>query len=114
MQRPNTIASCLIVRQFVGMPKPTDSPTSPATIRYDARLGTFSGTMLVVGGVIGAGIFLSPAVVAQRVGSAGLTLTVWGLGAVVAIIGGFIYAELGARRPLAGGTYVYLRDAWGF
>ena len=95
------------------MPKPTDSPTSPATIRYDARLGTFSGTMLVVGGVIGAGIFLSPAVVAQRVGSAGLTLTVWGLGAVVAIIGGFIYAELGARRPLAGGTYVYLRDAWG-
>ncbi|MBL0172944.1 MAG: amino acid permease [Gemmatimonadaceae bacterium] len=82
-------------------------------VGYDARLGTFSGTMLVVGGIIGAGIFLSPAVVAQRVGSAALTLGAWGLGAVVAIIGGFIYAELGARRPLAGGTYVYLRDAWG-
>ena len=83
------------------------------TVGYDARLGTFSGTMLVVGGIIGAGIFLSPAVVAQRVGAASLTLGAWGLGAVVAIIGGFVYAELGARRPLAGGTYIYLRDAFG-
>jgi APA family basic amino acid/polyamine antiporter len=83
------------------------------TVSYAARLGTFSGTMLVVGGIIGAGIFLSPAVVAQRVGSASLTLGAWGIGAVVAVLGGFIYAELGARRPRAGGTYVYLRDAYG-
>ncbi len=69
--------------------------------------------MLVVGGIIGAGIFLSPSVVAQRTGSPALVLGAWGLGALVAIIGGFVYAELGARRPLAGGTYVYLRDAWG-
>ncbi|MFN9201560.1 MAG: amino acid permease, partial [Gemmatimonas sp.] len=82
-------------------------------VTYAARLGTFSGTMLVVGGIIGAGIFLSPAVVAQRVGSAPLTLGAWGMGAVIAIIGGFVYAELGARRPQAGGTYVYLRDAFG-
>lgn len=91
---------------------PQDRST-PRGVGYDARLGTFSGTMLVVGGIIGAGIFLSPSVVAQRVGTAGLTLTAWGLGALVAIIGGFVYAELGARRPHAGGTYVYLRDAWG-
>ncbi len=84
-----------------------------STVQYAAKLGTFSGTMLVVGGIIGAGIFLSPAVVAQRVGTAPLTLAAWGLGAVVAIIGGFVYAELGARRPQAGGTYVYLRDAFG-
>ncbi len=83
------------------------------SVHYAARLGTFSGTMLVVGGIIGAGIFLSPAVVAQRVGTAPLTLGAWGLGAMVAIIGGFVYAELGARRPQAGGTYVYLRDAYG-
>jgi APA family basic amino acid/polyamine antiporter len=83
------------------------------SVHYAARLGTFSGTMLVVGGIIGAGIFLSPAVVAQRVGTAPLTLGAWGLGAVVAIIGGFVYAELGARRPKAGGTYIYLRDAYG-
>lgn len=69
--------------------------------------------MLVVGGIIGAGIFLSPAEVARRVGGASLTLGAWAMGAVIAIIGGFIYAELGARRPKAGGTYVYLRDAWG-
>jgi len=85
----------------------------PSGVGYDARLGTFSGTMLVVGGIIGSGIFLSPSVVAQRVGTAPLTLGAWGLGALVAIIGGFVYAELGARRPRAGGTYVYLRDAWG-
>ncbi|MBY0490572.1 MAG: amino acid permease [Gemmatimonadaceae bacterium] len=83
------------------------------SVHYAAKLGTFSGTMLVVGGIIGAGIFLSPAVVAQRVGTAPLTLGAWGLGALVAIIGGFVYAELGARRPQAGGTYVYLRDAYG-
>lgn len=89
------------------------STPSRQAVGYDARLGTFSGTMLVVGGIIGAGIFLSPAVVAQRVGTSALTLGAWALGAVVAIIGGFVYAELGARRPHAGGTYVYLREAWG-
>ncbi|MEO7520779.1 MAG: amino acid permease, partial [Gemmatimonas sp.] len=92
-------------------------PNSPAPgsgpVTYAASLGTFSGTMLVVGGIIGAGIFLSPAVVAQRVGTASLTLGAWFLGALIALIGGFVYAELGARRPKAGGTYVYLRDAWG-
>lgn len=92
---------------------PHHADAARPTVGYDARLGTFSGTMLVVGGIIGSGIFLSPAIVAQRVGSASLTLGAWGIGAVVAIIGGFVYAELGARRPLAGGQYIYLRDAWG-
>ncbi|MEO7361447.1 MAG: amino acid permease, partial [Gemmatimonadaceae bacterium] len=64
---------------------------------YDARLGVFSGTMLVIGGVIGSGIFLSPAVVAHRLGTSTLTLSAWGLGAVVALIGAFVYAELAAR-----------------
>lgn len=86
---------------------------APQPIGYAARLGLFSGTMLVVGGIIGSGIFLSPSVVAQRVGTAPLTLAAWGIGAIVAIIGGFVYAELGARRPRAGGTYVYLREAFG-
>lgn len=90
-----------------------DTPSAGPPVRYEPRLGTFSGTMLVVGGIIGSGIFLSPAVVAARVGSASLTLAAWGLGAIVAIIGGFVYAELGARRPQAGGSYVYLREAWG-
>ena len=69
--------------------------------------------MLVMGGIIGAGIFLNPAIVAQRVGSAGLTVGVWVLGGVIALAGAFCFAELGANRPKVGGGYVYLRDAFG-
>lgn len=85
--------------------------TAPVT--YRRSLGLFSGTMLVIGGIIGSGIFLNPAIVAQRVGTADLTMLAWGLGAVVALIGAFIFAELGQRRPKAGGGYIYLRDAFG-
>jgi len=86
--------------------------TTPAPT-YAPRLGLFSATMLVVGGIIGSGIFLNPAIVAQRAGTAGLTLGVWALGAVVALLGATIFAELGRRRPQAGGGYAYLRDAFG-
>ncbi len=80
---------------------------------YAPRLGLFSATMLVVGGIIGAGIFLNPAIVAQRVSTGPATMATWGLGAVVAIVGALVFAELGARAPKAGGGYVYLRDAFG-
>ncbi|MBP2647512.1 MAG: putative permease [Gemmatimonadetes bacterium] len=80
---------------------------------YARRVGLFEGTMMVVGGIIGSGIFLNPSVVAQRAGTAGLTIAAWIIGGGVAILGAFIYAELGGRRPEAGGGYVYLRDAWG-
>jgi APA family basic amino acid/polyamine antiporter len=69
--------------------------------------------MLVVGGIIGSGIFLNPAIVAQRLGSARLVMVTWALGALIAVLGAFIFAELGARRPAAGGGYVYLREAFG-
>lgn len=82
-------------------------------VTYARRIGLFSGTMLVVGGIIGSGIFLNPAVVASRVGTPALTLVAWGVGAVVAVLGAFIFAELGARAPAAGGGYAYLRDAFG-
>ena len=80
---------------------------------YARRLGLFSSTLLVVGGIIGSGVFLNPSVVAQRVGSGPLTMVAWGLGAVIAVLGAFIFAELGARAPAAGGGYAYLRDAFG-
>ncbi|MGE0440249.1 MAG: APC family permease [Gemmatimonadales bacterium] len=83
------------------------------TTSYARRLGLFSGTMAVIGGIIGSGIFLNPPIVAQRVGTAGLTMGVWALGAVVAIAGAFIFAELGQRMPAAGGQYAYLRAAFG-
>jgi APA family basic amino acid/polyamine antiporter len=80
---------------------------------YARCLGLTSGTMAVVGGIIGAGIFRNPAVVAARVKTPELTLFVWGLGGMVALAGAFCFAELGARKPTAGGSYVYLRDAFG-
>ena len=80
---------------------------------YVRRMGTFSAAMLVIGGVIGAGIFLNPAVVAQRTGSGAAVLTMWVLGGALTLIGALCFAELGARRPQAGGSYVYLREAFG-
>jgi APA family basic amino acid/polyamine antiporter len=80
---------------------------------YARRLGLFDGTMLVMGGIIGAGIFLNPAIVAQRVGSGTLTIAVWVVGGAIALAGAFCFAELGALRPRAGGGYIYLRDALG-
>ena len=69
--------------------------------------------MVVVGGVIGAGIFRNPGSVAARTNSSEETLIAWAIGGVLALIGAFCYAELGTRRPQAGGAYVYLREAWG-
>jgi APA family basic amino acid/polyamine antiporter len=80
---------------------------------YARKLGLFSGTMAVIGGIIGSGIFLNPAIVAARVGTATLTLTAWIAGGVVALLGAFIFGELGARVPRVGGGYAYLRDAFG-
>jgi APA family basic amino acid/polyamine antiporter len=82
-------------------------------VSYARRLGLFSATMMVIGGIIGSGIFLNPAVVAQRVKTPAMTLTAWGLGAVIALIGAFVFAELGRRRPTVGGGYAYLREAFG-
>jgi APA family basic amino acid/polyamine antiporter len=66
-----------------------------------------------MGGIIGAGIFISPSVVAERVPTAGLALGSWVVGGAIALAGAFCFAELGARRPRAGGGYVYLREAFG-
>ncbi|MBL8300522.1 MAG: amino acid permease [Rhodanobacteraceae bacterium] len=85
-------------------------PSSPG---YARRLGVLDATMVVVGGIIGSGIFLNPAVVAQRSESPSMIMLAWTLGGVFALTGAFIYAELGARRPQAGGGYVYLRESYG-
>jgi APA family basic amino acid/polyamine antiporter len=80
---------------------------------YPRRHGLFSGTMAVVGGIIGGGIFRTPATVAQRLGTPQLVLLAWVLGGIVALIGAFCWGELGQRRPRAGGGYVYLRETFG-
>jgi APA family basic amino acid/polyamine antiporter len=69
--------------------------------------------MAVMGGIIGAGIFRTPAAVAERTQSPAAALAAWALGGVIALCGAFCFAELGGRRPKAGGGYVYLAETWG-
>ena len=75
------------------------------------RLGLFDATMIVMGGIIGAGIFTNPYVVAQRVHTPVLILGAWAVGGLIALAGAFIYAELSSQNFESGGQYVYLRDA---
>jgi APA family basic amino acid/polyamine antiporter len=95
------------------MPLPETHPPVARPVTYARRLGLFSATMAVMGGIIGGGIFRTPAVVAERTGSVALVLTAWAAGGVIGLAGALCYGELGERRPFAGGAYVYLRDAFG-
>lgn len=75
-------------------------------------LGPFDGTMIVIGGIIGSGIFINPYLVARALDTPLLVLSAWVAGGAIALAGAFAYAELGQRLPSAGGQYVYLREAW--
>ena len=83
--------------------------TSPGLLR---QVGLFDATMMVMGGIVGAGIFINPYVVALQLHTPMLILGAWTLGGVVAMLGAFVYAELAARRPEVGGQYAYLREAF--
>ncbi len=76
-------------------------------------LGVSHATALVVGTLIGSGIFLVPAEMMQAVGSAALVYLAWIVGGVLSFAGALTYSELGAMKPQAGGEYVYIRDAYG-
>src|SRR3982750_378975 len=76
------------------------------------RLGPFDATMIVMGGIIGSGIFINPYVVARQVHTPALIVGAWAAGGVIALLGAFAYAELAALRPEVGGQYAYLRDAY--
>ena len=79
---------------------------------FKRALGPFDATMVVIGGIIGSGIFINPYIVAQRLDSSTLVLAAWVAGGMIALAGAFSYAELGALHPRAGGQYVYLRDGY--
>src|SRR5580765_6116628 len=68
--------------------------------------------MIVMGGIVGSGIFINPYVVAMRVHTPFLIMGVWLLGGCLALLGAFIWAELATRLPHAGGQYLYLREAY--
>src|SRR2546423_9484211 len=76
-------------------------------------LGVSHAVAIVVGTVIGSGIFLVPTEMMQAVGSAKVVYLVWIVGGLLSFFGAMTYAELGAMKPEAGGEYVYIRDAYG-
>ena len=76
-------------------------------------LGLWDATCVAIGAIIGVGIFFTPRDVASLTGSASGALLAWGLGGLIALLGAFTFAELGRLRPLAGGQYHVLRDAYG-
>ena len=77
------------------------------------QLGLGSAAALVVGEVVGAGIFLTPAGMTRSLGSPLLVLLVWLFMGAVALCGALCLGELASRYPAAGGQYVYLREAYG-
>ena len=85
--------------------------SEPAALRRE--LGLFSTTLLVVGGIIGSGIFFTPSQIARALPQGEWIMAVWIVGGVVALAGALTYAELGAMMPDAGGGYVYIREAFG-
>src|SRR6476660_8336876 len=93
-----------------------------ATILLDTEfkrgLGLYDSTMVVIGSMIGSGIFIVSADMARTIGSAGWLLTAWVVTGVLTVFAALSYGELAAMMPRAGGQYVYLREAfspiWGF
>jgi basic amino acid/polyamine antiporter, APA family len=91
---------------------PTDrTPVAKPELARDLRL-SHAGA-IVVGTIIGSGIFLVPQEMMQAVGSARLVYLAWMVGGLLSFFGALTYAELGAMKPQAGGEYVYVRDAYG-
>ncbi|MFI5278900.1 MAG: APC family permease [Gemmatimonadales bacterium] len=95
-----------------------DTPTAAqATDRWGERLprrlGLLSAIAVVIGSTIGSGIFRTPAIIADRVPSAGPMLAVWVVGGLLALCGALTYAELGAMYPRSGGVFVYVREGFG-
>src|SRR5436305_6259015 len=76
-------------------------------------LGVSHASAVVVGTIIGSGIFLVPSEMMQALGSAKLVYLAWVVGGLLSFCGALTYAELGALKPQAGGEYVYVRDAYG-
>jgi APA family basic amino acid/polyamine antiporter len=94
------------------MPQPTAiKSASAADLNRD--LGVSHAGAVVVGTIIGSGIFLVPAEMMQAVGSAKLVYLAWLVGGLLSFFGALTYAELGAMKPQAGGEYVYVRDGYG-
>lgn len=80
---------------------------------FKKELGLLDGTMLVVGSMIGSGIFIVSSDIVRQVGSAGWLIAVWVLSGLITVMAAVSYGELSALFPKAGGQYVYLKEAYG-
>ncbi|HEX8270747.1 MAG TPA: amino acid permease [Flavobacterium sp.] len=80
---------------------------------FKRELGLLDGTMLVVGSMIGSGIFIVSSDMVRNVGSAGWLIAIWALTGIITVIAAVSYGELSAMFPKAGGQYVYLKEAYG-
>jgi len=87
--------------------------TRPQPASLDRRLGPLDAAAIVISNVIGVGIFTTPGFVATILPDKTAMLFVWAIGGALALAGALAYAELAARRPQAGGEYVYLRESFG-
>ncbi len=76
------------------------------------KLGVRDAALIVMGGIVGSGIFVNPSTVAKYVHTAPLMMLAWCIGGLIALVGAGIFAELAARRPQNGGVYAYMRDAY--
>src|SRR3974390_847774 len=88
-------------------------PTRTAPADLPRVLGASQATAIVVGTIIGSGIFLVPTEMMRDTGSSALVYLAWITGGLLSLFGAMTYAELGAMLPYAGGEYVYLRGAYG-
>jgi APA family basic amino acid/polyamine antiporter len=84
-----------------------------AVVELRRDLGLWTAVALVIGTVIGSGIFLVPRTMVLRVGSPSMVFVVWVFGGLLSLCGALSYAELAAAMPEAGGEYIYLREAYG-
>src|SRR5437588_8430729 len=96
----------------VALGKPTVSPTNVQTSLVRA-LGPIDATMIVMGSMIGSGIFITSAESARLIGAPGWLLLAWGVAGLMTITGALCCAELATMMPRAGGVYVFLREAYG-
>lgn len=89
------------------------SHASPNAVHLKKKLGLTNGVSLIVGSIVGAGIFVSPAGVIRYAGSVGMSLVVWVLSGAACFIGALCYTELGTMIPKSGGDYAYISAAFG-
>ena len=87
-------------------------PDTSGAVEFRRELGLLDAAVVVAGAIVGVGIFANPSNVARIVGEPILIVAAWVAGGVLALLGGFAYAELASRLPVVGGQYVYLARAW--